>query len=115
MIALWKNFGQVQINQKAAEPLADPEDYPNLFEDWQLALGIESKVAEIRNTIPPAAKYVNHMHKSNVNRLEAFRNMYVDEEEPHQNGDLDHELKRNCGANLFFTGDPSSQFKETKG
>ncbi|XP_017254989.1 coatomer subunit beta'-2 isoform X1 [Daucus carota subsp. sativus] len=80
-----------KINQKAAEPLADPEDYPNLFEDWQLALGIESKVAEIRNTIPPAAKYVNHMHKSNVNRLEAFRNMYVDEEEPHQNGDLDHE------------------------
>ena len=47
----------VQINQKAAEPLADPEDYPNLFEDWQLALGIESKVAEIRFNLLPASPF----------------------------------------------------------
>ncbi|KAL1811400.1 hypothetical protein ACET3Z_021465 [Daucus carota] len=75
-----------KINQKAAEPLADPEDYPNCLRIGNLHLVLNQK-----NTIPPAAKYVNHMHKSNVNRLEAFRNMYVDEEEPHQNGDLDHE------------------------
>ncbi|KAL8133377.1 hypothetical protein AgCh_008735 [Apium graveolens] len=38
----------MQINQKAAESLADPEEYPNLFEDCQLALGVESKFAETR-------------------------------------------------------------------
>ncbi|KAL8112150.1 hypothetical protein AgCh_019736 [Apium graveolens] len=35
-------------NQKAAEALADPEEYPNLFEDCQLALDVELKVADIR-------------------------------------------------------------------
>lgn len=37
-----------QINQKAAESLADPEEYPNLFEDWQVALSVEAKVVEAR-------------------------------------------------------------------
>ncbi|KAL8123098.1 hypothetical protein AgCh_011186 [Apium graveolens] len=35
-----------KINLKAAESLADPEEYPNLLEDWQLALDVESEVAE---------------------------------------------------------------------
>ena len=38
----------MQVNPKAAESLADPVDYPNLFEDWQVGLAIESKVAETR-------------------------------------------------------------------
>lgn len=38
----------LQINQKAAESLADPEKYPNLFEEWQVALAVEAKVAETR-------------------------------------------------------------------
>lgn len=38
----------VQINRKAAEALADPQEYHNLFEDWQIALAIESKVAQER-------------------------------------------------------------------
>lgn len=37
-----------QVNPKAAESLADPEEYPNLFEDWQVALAVESKAAETR-------------------------------------------------------------------
>lgn len=41
----------LQVNQKAAESLADPEEYPNLFEDWQVALGVESKVAETRFSV----------------------------------------------------------------
>ena len=42
----------IQVNKKAAESLADPEEYPNLFEDWQVALGVESKVAETRFSLP---------------------------------------------------------------
>lgn len=38
----------MQVNQKAAESLADPTEYPNLFEDWQVALAVESKVSETR-------------------------------------------------------------------
>ena len=36
------------MSKKAAESLADPEEYPNLFEDWQVALDIESKISEKR-------------------------------------------------------------------
>lgn len=46
-----------------------------------------------RNSHPPAAEYVNHINRSNVNLVEAFRNMHVDEEEPHQNGGLDHDVR----------------------
>jgi hypothetical protein len=35
----------VQVNPKAAESLADPSEYPNLFEDWQVALAVEANLA----------------------------------------------------------------------
>lgn len=38
----------LQVNPKAAESLADPEEYPNLFEDWQVALSVESRSTEAR-------------------------------------------------------------------
>ena len=37
-----------QVNSKAAESLADPDEYPNLFEDWQIALNVEATVAPKR-------------------------------------------------------------------
>jgi Zn-dependent peptidase ImmA (M78 family) len=41
----------MQINPKAAESLADPSEYPNLFEDWQVALTVEKSVASQRYTV----------------------------------------------------------------
>lgn len=38
----------MQVNQKAAESLADPEEYPNMFEDWQIALEVEERATETR-------------------------------------------------------------------
>jgi coatomer subunit beta' len=38
-----------QVNAKAAESLADPTEYPNLFPDFDLGLVAEQKVAEERN------------------------------------------------------------------
>jgi coatomer subunit beta' len=38
----------MQVNPKAAESLADPAEYPNLFEDWQVALTVEQNVASQR-------------------------------------------------------------------
>lgn len=37
-----------KVNSKAAESLADPAEYPNLFEDWQIALNVEATVAPKR-------------------------------------------------------------------
>lgn len=37
-----------QVNPKAAESLADPAEYPNLFEDWQVALAVENNLAPKR-------------------------------------------------------------------
>ncbi|XP_022714928.1 coatomer subunit beta'-2 isoform X1 [Durio zibethinus] len=90
IVAIWRKDLN-KVNPKAAESLADPEEYPNLFEDWQLALSVESKVAETRGVYPPAADYLNHADSSQMTLVEAFRNMQIGGEEPLENGDLDHE------------------------
>ncbi|KOM44545.1 hypothetical protein LR48_Vigan05g215000 [Vigna angularis] len=85
IVAIWRKDLN-KVNPKAAESLADPEEYPNLFEDWQVALGVESKAAETRNVYPPADQYVNHADKSHITLVEAFRNMQIEEEEHLDNG-----------------------------
>jgi coatomer subunit beta' len=40
-----------QINPKAAESLADPEEYPNLFPDWQWALEAEERLKPVRQVL----------------------------------------------------------------
>ncbi|MED6120434.1 hypothetical protein PIB30_020786 [Stylosanthes scabra] len=37
IVAIWRKDLN-KVNPKAAESLADPEEYRNLFEDWQVAL-----------------------------------------------------------------------------
>ncbi|CAL5373637.1 unnamed protein product [Camellia sinensis] len=80
-----------RVNPKAAESLADPEEYPNLFEDWQVALAVESKVADTRGTYPSAAEYVKYADRSHVNLVEAFKNLQMGEDAPLENGGLNHE------------------------
>ncbi|GAA0140697.1 vesicle coat protein [Lithospermum erythrorhizon] len=89
-----------KINQKAAEALADPAEYPNLFDDWQVALAVESKFGETRGIYPPAAEYVNHTEKSTTSLVEIFRNMQIEEDEALQNGELDHEMINQNGDEL---------------
>ncbi|KAI3738198.1 hypothetical protein L2E82_28220 [Cichorium intybus] len=79
-----------KINQKATESLADPEDYPNMFEDWQITLEVEAKATETRGSYPPAVEYVKYVDRSRVNLVDAFKNMQFDDEEPVENGGLDH-------------------------
>ncbi|AQK80378.1 Coatomer subunit beta'-3 [Zea mays] len=50
IVAIWRN-DLSKINPKAAESLADPSEYPNLFEDWQVALTVEKSVASQRYTL----------------------------------------------------------------
>ncbi|KAK4784753.1 hypothetical protein SAY86_019121 [Trapa natans] len=97
MVAIWRNDLK-KVNPKAAESLADPEEYPNLFDDWQVALSVESRVAETRVVYPPAKDYVNYSDRSNVPLVEAFRNMQIeDEQEPMENGDTIYEASEENG------------------
>ncbi|KAK9060480.1 hypothetical protein SSX86_021184 [Deinandra increscens subsp. villosa] len=120
IVALWRKDLN-KVNQKAAESLADPEEYPNMFEDWQIALEVAAKTAETRfhllsffnmifmnlmhidgitllllfcsGSYPPAVEYANHVDRSHITLVEKFRNMQLDleVEEPLENGELDHE------------------------
>jgi coatomer subunit beta' len=71
--------------------LADPEEYSNLFEDWQVALSVEAKAVETRGVYTGAKDYPSHADKSSMTLVEAFRNLQVEEEESLENGDMDHE------------------------
>ncbi|KAF9616843.1 hypothetical protein IFM89_032693 [Coptis chinensis] len=97
IVSIWRNDLN-KINQKAAESLADPAEYPNLFEDWQVALAVESKISEQRGIYPPADEYVNLSEKSKINLVEAFKSMQIeDEEAPLENGDSSHEVIEESG------------------
>ncbi|XP_008777605.1 coatomer subunit beta'-1 [Phoenix dactylifera] len=92
IVAIWKNDLN-KVNPKAAESLADPEEYPNLFEDWQVALAVESNLAHERHNYPPANEYLSYAEKSNISLVEAFKHMQVDEENlPLENGDSGQEV-----------------------
>lgn len=90
IVSIWRKDLN-KVNQKAAESLADPAEYPNLFEDWQVALAVESKALETRGAYPAAEEYINYADRSYINLVEAFRNMQVDEEKPLENGSLNDE------------------------
>ncbi|KAL5975155.1 hypothetical protein ACLOJK_031834 [Asimina triloba] len=97
IVAIWRN-DLSKVNQKAAESLADPEEYPNLFEDWQVALAVESNLSEKRGIYPPAAEYLSHAEKANINLVEAFKSMHIGGEETHlENGGTGNEVEEENG------------------
>ncbi|KAL1551322.1 coatomer subunit beta'-1-like [Salvia divinorum] len=92
IVSLWRK-DLSKINLKAAESLADPEEYPNMFDDWQIAFAVEAKAAETRGKYPPASEYVQNADRSTASLVETFRSMQMEEEEEElpENGDLDYE------------------------
>jgi len=56
VLDLWK-ADLKQINEKAAEALADPAKYPNLFPDLEWALKVETLFLGARNRFVPASSY----------------------------------------------------------
>ncbi|RXI06702.1 hypothetical protein DVH24_025838 [Malus domestica] len=55
-VSIWRNELN-KVNKKAAKSLADPQECPNLFEDWQVSLALEFKDAENRGIYPPVDTY----------------------------------------------------------
>ena len=50
---------------------------------------------------PPAEDYVNHVDKSRLTLVEAFRNMQIEEEETLENGDFDHEVTFRFSGSIY--------------
>ncbi|CAN4096867.1 unnamed protein product [Withania somnifera] len=107
IVSIWRK-DLSKVNQKAAEALADPEEYPNLFEHWQIAHAVEARVAEERGVYLPAADYVNYADRPTTNLVEAFSNMRMDEE-PLENGELDHEVAETNGDEVQERGEDDLQ------
>ncbi|RIA04966.1 hypothetical protein BRARA_K00704 [Brassica rapa] len=91
IVALWRK-DLSKVNSKAAESLADPEEYPNLFEDWQVARSVEANAVEARGVYSAAENYATQADQPFITLVEAFRNLQVEAEEPLENGDGDHEV-----------------------
>jgi coatomer subunit beta' len=87
IVALWRN-DLTKISPKAAESLADPEEYPNLFEEWQVALSLENRAAETRGVHPPAGDYCSHADRDHTTLVDAFRIMQIEEEGRLEQGDV---------------------------
>ncbi|XP_020097538.1 coatomer subunit beta'-1-like isoform X1 [Ananas comosus] len=97
IVATWKNDLH-KVNPKAAESLADPAEYPNLFEDWQVALAVEASLSSKRGNYPCAEEYLNYAEKSKISLVDAFKEMQIAEEAlPAENGDLVHEVMKENG------------------
>jgi len=113
IVALWRK-DLSKVNSKAAESLADPEEYPNLFEDWQVALSVEAKAVETRGVYAAAEDYPTHADKSAITLVEAFRNMQVEAEESVENGHMEHESEQVAEENGHeeCEGDEEEQLEE---
>ncbi|KAJ7569395.1 hypothetical protein O6H91_01G111000 [Diphasiastrum complanatum] len=88
IVLLWRNDLK-KINQKAAESLADPEEYPNLFPDWEWALKEESRTKELRGTYFRAKDYLSYKG-SHVDSIQELRGINLNESAV-ENGDFLHE------------------------
>lgn len=53
----WVDVFEMQVNQKAAESLADTEEYSNMFEAWQIALEVDARAAETRFSCLSMSQY----------------------------------------------------------
>ncbi|PPE02530.1 hypothetical protein GOBAR_DD00424 [Gossypium barbadense] len=120
IVTIWRK-GLNRVNPKAAESLANPQEYPGMFENWKVALDVETRVREKRGVYPPAADYLKHADRSWLTLVEA-----------HENGDLNHVAAEQNGddgsqeeavvvdafsesAVLFNSNEPEEEWGTNKG
>jgi coatomer subunit beta' len=79
VLEMWKTDLK-QINEKAAEALADPQKYPNLFPDLEWALKVEDMYNQRRGIHVPAISYPTAKGELELNLLEMVKNQSMNEE-----------------------------------
>jgi len=80
ILKLWKEDLKT-VNEKAAEALADPEKYPNLFPDLETALKVEQIYLSNRNTPVPAYSYPNAKGDLDLNLVELVKSSLLQSEQ----------------------------------
>jgi coatomer subunit beta' len=72
VLEMWKSDLK-QINEKAAEALADPSKYGNLFPDLEWAMVVEDMFKNRRDVFVPASSYPNAKSELNLNLVELVK------------------------------------------
>lgn len=84
-----------KINAKAAESLADPGQYANLFPDFDLALKAEQHQRQQRSEAVPAKDFADHEGSTFANLIEEVRGLSLEaangDAQPEANGNSDPE------------------------
>ncbi|KDP32303.1 hypothetical protein JCGZ_13228 [Jatropha curcas] len=97
--------------EKSCESLADPKEFPNLVEDWQLTLAFESKIPREQGTYLPAEQYLTNAESLTSTSFRVSNACKLRRKHATQNGDLDNEILGVLGnddndAEKAIQGDP---------
>lgn len=92
IVKLWRTDLK-KINQKAAESLADPEEYPNLFPDWHWALEAETRMKPIRENLSRASEYVNYVGSAKGDLINELKALHLNGDLPIENGGESYEAE----------------------
>lgn len=71
VVNLWKKELSA-INESAAERLANPDEYPNLFTDWNYSKQVEEILLKNRDNPIPASDYPKHKKDQTRNLIEGW-------------------------------------------
>ncbi|XP_073394902.1 coatomer subunit beta'-1 isoform X1 [Physcomitrium patens] len=85
VVSLWRNDLK-KINQRAAESLADPQDYPNLFPDWELACDAEVKNKEQSANFLPASQYLSYINGELSDLTGEVEDLHLNKDSSMENG-----------------------------
>lgn len=78
IVKLWREDVK-KVNTKAAESLADPAQYPNLFQGYDSALQIEEQLKAKRNELLPAELFPEHENDTKVDLVEQLSSLHVED------------------------------------
>lgn len=81
VLELWR-ADLKQINEKAAEALADPAKYPNLFPDLEWALKVEDIFSKARDAYVPALSYPTARLELDLDLIEIIKAQKLASPEP---------------------------------
>ena len=85
VVTLWKNDVR-KINPKAAEALADPQEFPNMFQDLEAAIKAESYARQQASNPPSSLQFPEIEGSNTLDLLQAMRETHP----PSENGGLPH-------------------------
>ncbi|CAG8532370.1 11890_t:CDS:10 [Rhizophagus irregularis] len=105
IVKLWKESLEKQNKKKAAEALADPADYENLFPDFKHALIAEELSKKTRNISIPATSYAEYKDSLDQDIIAEIKEKYPDGVLPSNLSPLHNRLVNSITAKKNVNGD----------